>query len=125
MYSISLSRVEVAVLIFHMNIMRKNVKKVFKKNYGKEDGKELLSYYDSSLDKLGELLESVKEGEEGSLDMDEKEMNVLSSFVSWYALELELTLDQADSKKNEDEDQLQALKDILEKLEQEKEEHED
>ncbi|MEF7566342.1 hypothetical protein V4V35_25465 [Bacillus infantis] len=125
MYSISLSRVEVAVLIFHMNIMRKNVKKVFKKNYGKEDGKELLSYYDKSLDKLADLLESVKEGEEGSLDMDEKEMNVLSSFVSWYALELELTLDQADSKKNEDEAQLQALKDILEKLEQEKEEHED
>jgi hypothetical protein len=125
MYSITISRVEVAVLVLHMNIMRKNVKKGFKKNYGKEEGKELISYYDSNLDKLGDLLESLEDGEESSFDLDEKEMTVLSSFISWYALELELTLDQADSKKDEDEAQLQALKDILEKLEQEKDEHEE
>ena len=113
---LALKKVEVATLILHMAIMRKNVKKGFKSNYGKQQGKEILNAYDELKDHLAAELESMDESQsERSIDFSEPNIVVLTSFLDWYVLEIELEL--ADNNINkEDKEQVQILSEIKEKV---------
>lgn len=111
-----LKKVEIATLVLHMAIMRKNVKKGFKSNYGKQKGEEVLNAYDELKDRLNKELESMDESQsERSIDFSKPNIVVLSSFLDWYVLEVELELADKNINK-EDKEQLQILSEIKEKV---------
>lgn len=116
------SRLEIAVLILHMSIMRKNVKKGFKSNYGRDEGKEILQSFDSvksTLEASFEVLED--DGKETELHFNVAEVNTLSSFVDWYTAELEVTFEAAGRKVPEaDQRNINTLKEIKDKIDQTK-----
>lgn len=116
------SRLEIAVLILHMSIMRKNVKKGFKSNYGKDEGKEILQSFDSvkaTLEASFKVLED--DGKETELHFNVVEVNTLSSFVDWYTAELEVTFEAAGRKIPEaDQRNINTLKEIKDKIDQTK-----
>lgn len=116
------SRLEIAVLILHMSIMRKNVKKGLKSNYGRDEGKEILQSFDSvksTLEASFEVLED--DGKETELHFNVVEVNTLSSFVDWYTAELEVTFEATGRKVPEaDQRNINTLKEIKDKIDQTK-----
>ncbi|WP_313799093.1 hypothetical protein [Cytobacillus sp.] len=96
------NRVELATLVLHMNIMRHNIKKGFKSNYGRSEGKEKLNVYDGIKERLGSDLEGEEKGFY-EFEIDEVEMNMLHSFLNWYVEEIKLSAEDqgADIEKDE------------------------
>ncbi|MGG5253520.1 hypothetical protein ACQYAD_08495 [Neobacillus sp. SM06] len=83
---LSLERSEIAILVLHMNIMRKPIKKGFKSNYGLKEGRRLIKEYDSL--KL-QLEDKINQEEETQIFIwNENEINMLRSFLNWYVLEI-------------------------------------
>lgn len=93
---------ELATLVLHMNIMRHNIKKGFKSNYGRSEGKEKLKVYDGIKERFGNDLEGEEKGFY-EFNLDEEEMNMLHSFLSWYVEEIKLSAEDqgADIEKDE------------------------
>lgn len=104
---LNISKVEMAILVVHMSAIRQNMRKVLKSNYGKKEGKELLASYDEVKSAFQQAIEGIEEDRQAvDLHFNIKEVNMLHSFISWYAAELELTFEAAGKKVGE-EDQLQ------------------
>jgi hypothetical protein len=85
--NITLERSELAILVLHMNIMRKPIKKGFKANYGHFENRRHIKIYDDLKGRLEQELN--EEIDPISMDVDEQELNMLHSFVNWYIQEIE------------------------------------
>lgn len=112
-------KIEVSVLLLHMAIMRKNIKKGFKSNYGAKEGKELLKSYDEVKEYLKAAFEELTENQQvKELHFNEKNITMIASFLSWYVLELEITLVDSKNKNPEDWSHVQVLKEFKENIDQ-------
>ena len=111
---------EMAVLVLHMTIMRKSVRKGFKKNYGSKEGKEVLASYDEVKAALSEILKlddenaEVPEGPQ-EIHFNIKEIDMLDAFLSWYNKEVDESIGEKKIHQT-DREQLDALKEIKEKV---------
>lgn len=116
---LNISKVEMAILVVHMSAMRQNVRKGFKSNYGKKEGKEVLASYDEVKLVFQQAIEGLEEDNQAvDLHFNIKEVNMLHSFVSWYAAELELTFEAAGKKAGEeDQKQIDTLNEIKKRIE--------
>lgn len=100
MKTYTLENKEVATLLFHMLVMRKAVKKGFKKTYGLLGHKQYMKRYDSVVEKLKALTSN--EGETYLLQLDDQEDEMFQTFLKWYVAELEKNLgDQPDEEAEE------------------------
>jgi hypothetical protein len=99
--NITIERSELAILVLHMNIMRKPIKKGFKANYGHFESRRHVKIYDGLKERLERELN--EEVDPISLDVDEQELNMLHSFINWYIQEIEksATTQKADITKDE------------------------
>jgi hypothetical protein len=99
--NITIERSELAILVLHMNIMRKPIKKGFKANYGHFESRRHIKIYDGLKERLEQELN--EEIDPISLDVDEQELNMLHSFINWYIQEIEksATTQKADITKDE------------------------
>lgn len=117
---VEFTQIEIVVLTYNMAIMRNNIKKVLKSNYGKSNGKELLTIYDN-VKRTFENYCSEEEGEVNEIDFSIQELNVLKSFISSYVNELETTFQKAGYNPTEEDqyqiDTLNAVKSKIEELE--------
>jgi hypothetical protein len=109
---IELERSELAILVLHLNIMRKPIKKGFKSNYGHFEGRKMIKFYDELKERFeNEISEDQNlQSEIISFDLVTEEINMLSSFLNWYVQEYKKML--AD-KPNEE---LEILESIQNKL---------
>lgn len=114
------NKLEIAVLILHMSIMRKNIKKGFKSNYKSDKGKGVLTSFDSVKTTLQEGFEALEhETNELDLHFNIVEVNTLSSFIDWYINEVDLTFEAAGKKvKQADKEQMDLLKEMQSKIEE-------
>jgi hypothetical protein len=99
--NLTIERSELAILVLHMNIMRKPIKKGFKANYGHFESRRHVKIYDGLKERLQQELN--EEIDPISLDVDEQELNMLHSFINWYIQEIEksATTQKADIAKDE------------------------
>jgi len=118
---VSLKTKEEATILFHMSIMRKSVKKGFKKTYGKE-GKQHLKTFDDIHSTFKSQVE-IDGLEQTEYYFDQEEIVLLLNFIDWYIPELEKSLKASGGVSEEDQQQITALMDIYNKLVQDKEEN--
>lgn len=90
---------ELAILVLHLNLMRKAIKKGFKKTYGMFGYKAQMKIYDGILEYLSEL--DIEQDQKLMLSDEHHEM--LVSFLEWYKDELARGMDANDK------DQVNAL----------------
>jgi hypothetical protein len=102
---------ETGTLLLHMAIMRKSVRKGFKKNYG-SDSIEVLRSYDEVKETLIRVLEGDSAAAWYDLHFNIKEVEMLHSFLNFYTEELQKTFDNAPKISEEDTQQIQALNNI-------------
>lgn len=116
---LNLTRIEISVLLLHMTISRKNIKKGFKRNYTGEH-KEMMAIFDE-----------IKKGLENSVMNDSenevfhhniREINMIYYYLDWYIARLDETLKKAAKLANksvldEDMKQLDCLQAIQHKVE--------
>lgn len=115
---LKLEKVEAAVLSVNMQALRKNVKRGFKSNFGKQEGQEKLEVYDEIKAALNAGIEESEEEGEKEYHFNKNEMDMLSDFVPWYLLELEVTYEAAGKEiKGEDKQVIETFEIIKEKLE--------
>lgn len=84
---IQLSDQEFAVLLLHMNLMRKEIKKVLKRNYGFFEGKKKVACYDSIIQVFSDQLERT-ECTVYNIELTNEQATMLHSFLSFYTAEL-------------------------------------
>jgi hypothetical protein len=84
-----LERSDMAILVLHMNIMCKPIKKGFKSNYGHFEGRKMIKEYDALKERLEDELN--EEIELVNFEFNEQETNMLHSFLKWYVLEIKLS----------------------------------
>jgi hypothetical protein len=89
---LTLERSELAILVLHMNIMRKPIKKGFKSNYGHFEGRKMIKEYDVLKDQLEVNLN--EEMELVNFEFNEQETNMLHSFLKWYVSEIKISADE-------------------------------
>lgn len=106
---LTLERSELTILVFHMNIMRKPIKKGFKSNYGHFEGRKMIKEYDALKEQLEDELN--EEIELVNFEFNEQETNMLHSFLKWYVLEIKLSAEAQGANVERDEQIL-----ILEKI---------
>lgn len=106
---LTLERSELAILVLHLNIMRKPVKKCFKSNYGHFEGRKMIKEYDALKEQLEDELN--EEIELVNFEFNEQETNMLHSFLKWYVLEIKLSAEAQGANVERDEQIL-----ILEKI---------
>jgi len=108
---------EFAMLLLHMNIMRKEIKKALKRNYGLFEGKKKVACYDSITDALSEQLEQNGECDSYNIEFNDEQATMLHSFLSFYTQELKRQAEREniDYKENET---LQLLESVLRKVEE-------
>jgi hypothetical protein len=118
---INLERSELAILVLHMNVMRKAIKKGFKSIYGLLEGRKKVKLYDTIKERFeSELKEHIEEELELQNDaiqfvLIDDEINMISSFLTWYLEELKKSAKVQGVMTNKDE-QISILMDIIEKL---------
>lgn len=123
--NLALNRIEMAVLVVNMAAMRKNLKRGFKSNYGKQEGKEILSHFDAAKEALEIGMEELDDDhQEKIIHFNVKELNTLNSFIPWYVKEMEMTFDAAKKKiKGENQKVIDTLKRVIAKIDQVKVDH--
>lgn len=117
---LTLSKVEMAHLYIHMQGMKKNMKNVLKKNYGKTEGKEHLKTFDGIKDQLKQELIDLEVFEEtyiSFIDITEKEKLMLSSFLQTYTSKLSEVLKGAKTKNKDDLEELTLLENLRYRVE--------
>lgn len=115
-----LKKIDIAVLLLHTGLMRKGARNVFKRNYSKTEGKDLLNSYDEVKNSLETKMQEVEEQDENILHdihYNRLEIDMLHSFLMSYIPQLEKTLKQAGNVQIEDKKQIDTLKMILNQLE--------
>lgn len=108
-----LERSELAILVLHLNIMRKPVKKGFKSNYGPFEGRKKLKVYDEIKERFQDNLS--EEIDPVLIDLDEQELIMMKSFINWYVLEIKLSA-EAKGTNIEHEEQIMILESINKKV---------
>lgn len=113
----NLTNKEFAMLLLHMNIMRKEIKKALKRNYGLFEGKKKVACYDSITAALSEQLEQKGECDSYNIELNDEQATMLHSFLSFYTAELkrQAESENIDYKENET---LQLLESVLRKVEE-------
>ncbi|GGJ63349.1 hypothetical protein GGR02_001390 [Anoxybacillus voinovskiensis] len=113
----NLTNKEFAMLLLHMNIMRKEIKKALKRNYGLFEGKRKVACYDSITAALSEQLEQKGECDSYNIEFNDEQATMLHSFLSFYTQELKRQAEREniDYKENET---LQLLESVLRKVEE-------
>lgn len=120
---INLKRIEASVLLLHMTITRKNIKRGFKNKYRATKYKNLMNSYDEVKSSLESKFEANNDEETIidnnpdeiiRFDFNINEINMLESFLSWYVSDLTKLLDDAARLTNkntlkEDKRQLETL----------------
>lgn len=110
---LNLDKTEIAVLLFHMALMRNNVKKGFKK---KENGQEVLNSFDevkTNLEtKFAEIETDPDDYKKHTFNFNINEYKMLESFLTWYIPTVKDTLKKSGSIKEEDRKQLDCLENI-------------
>jgi hypothetical protein len=99
--NLTIERSELAILVLHMNIMRKPIKKGFKANYGHFESRKQLKIYDGIKERFEtELNEEI---DPILFELTEPELNMLHSFINWYVQEIikSAGVQQADITKDE------------------------
>lgn len=118
---LTLDKREIACLILHMTVMRTNIKNVLKSNYSKKEGKEHLKVYDQVKECFKNDFKLIQEEVEQfkvSMTFNEKQIEMLLSFVYIYIEKLDAFLEEAKAKnKKENREQMELLKQIKDKLE--------
>ncbi|AXM89732.1 hypothetical protein B379_11585 [Anoxybacillus ayderensis G10] len=104
---------ELAMLILHMSIMRKEIKKALKRNYGFFEGKKKMNVYDSILDKITSFNEKKTLHD---TTLDDEELGMLHAFLSSYTVEIERQA-QKENVNVENSEVFQLLSHILSKVE--------
>lgn len=92
--NLTLDTSELAILTLHMNIMRHNIKRGFKSNYGGSEGRDKLKVFDSVKTAISDLLDEedkIDEVVSCKITIDDDEFDMLHSFVNWYVEELKLS----------------------------------
>lgn len=115
---INLNKSEIAVLLFHMSLTRKNVRNGFKSNY-KGKHKEVLNSFDevkNTLESTVNDLEVMDNVEVMEFNYNINEINMIDSFLKWYIVKLEKTLKATGNIVDEDKKQIEVLKDIKKKV---------
>lgn len=116
-----LDKREIAFLILHMTAMRTNIKNVLKSNYSKKEGKEHLKVYDQIKERFKndfKLIQDEVEQFKVSMTFNDKQIEMLLSFVYIYIEKLDTFLDETKAKhKKENQEQMELLKQIKDKLE--------
>lgn len=108
-----LERSELAILVLHMNIMRKPIKRGFKSNYGHFEGRKKLKEYDELKEMfMNELKENI---DPVTFDLNNLELNMLQSFLNWYVLEIKISAESQGANVEKDE-QIVILDDINNKV---------
>jgi hypothetical protein len=107
---LALNHPDIAVMVLHMNFMRPTIKKGFKANYGRSEGKEKLKVYDEVKEKIVNEFEANEHAEEHEIELTEQQIDMLHSFINWYVSELKKDGDHKDN------DILQSLERIKEKI---------
>lgn len=131
------SRLGMSVLMLHMNLSRKNIKRGLKRNYGSQEGRELLSSYDKVKKELEDQVASFitndaldRPEQNETLHYNAKEYNMISSFLDFYLVELKKFLDEAKDKEKtsvkkliteEDEEHYQILREMKREVDEVKE----
>lgn len=110
---LTLERHQLAILVLHMNIMRKSVKKGFKANYGLLEGRKKLKLFEKVKEKLAEEIDN-EEVDIFIFDLLAEEVDMLSSFLNWYVQELELQA-EVDGLKTDNNEILNVLREVRDK----------
>lgn len=86
---LTLERPELAILVLHMNLMRKSIRKGFKANYGHSEGRSMLNVFDG----LKTLFENELTDDLGDIcfNLEEPQNVMLQSFMNWYVVEVKLS----------------------------------
>lgn len=113
---LSLNKKEMAALTLHMYIMRKNVRKGFKSNYGSQ-AKSVLSSFDDVKNTTAQALEGMGEEESNhTFNYNINEIDMLHSFLSFYLIETRKEFSEQDLN-SEDQEQINCLESIKSKVE--------
>ena len=84
-----------------MNVMRNNIKKGFKSNYGRIEGKKMIRVFDDIRDRFNsEFVGEERELYEFNIKTDEIDM--LHSFIAWYVQEIKLSAEVQRAVKEKD-----------------------
>jgi len=114
---INLNKSEIAVLLLHMSITRKNIRNGFKRNY-KGQHKKVLNSFDevkNSLEMTIDDIENMNNDKLIEFNFNVNEIKMIDSFLDWYVVRLEKTLKGAGRIIDEDKKQIQVLKSIHKK----------
>lgn len=111
---LKLERHQLAILVLHMNIMRKSIKKGFRATYGLMEGRKKLKLFDQVKEKLVEDIDN--EGVDIFIfELLAEEVDMLSSFLNWYVQELELSA-EVEGLNTESNEVLTVLKEVRDKV---------
>jgi hypothetical protein len=110
---LTLERSELAILVLHMNIMRKPVKKGFKSNYGQFEGRKKIKEYDELKERFQDELN--EEVDPVCFVLEEQEVTMLHSFINWYVLEIKLSAEEQKARIETDE-QIMILDNVNKKV---------
>lgn len=111
---LQLEKNEMAALVLHMSIMRKNIRKGFKSNYGTEF-KVYLNSYDEVKLTVTEALEGMNEQDNHfTFNFNIREIDMIFSFLDFYIMQLHELVD-LDKVNEVDSEQIQYLTTIKEK----------
>jgi hypothetical protein len=112
-------RKQLAALVLHMSVMRKNIKRGLKSNYGSKEGKELVKVFDKVKSQLQEALLQLEDDlQESTLIFEENELTLIHSFLSWYVTEIDVTYQKAGKQLDQEEkEQIELLKDFNKQIE--------
>lgn len=114
---INLNRSEIAVLLLHMSITRKNIRNGFKRIY-KGRHKKVLNSFDEVKNSLEMTIGDIENMDNDKLvefNFNVNEIKMIDSFLNWYVVRLEKTLKGAGRIIDEDKKQLEVLKNIHKK----------
>lgn len=90
---LQLEKNEMAALVLHMSIMRKNIRKGFKSNYGTEF-KVYLNSYDEVKVTVSEALEGMSEKSSHFIfNFNIREIDMIFSFLEFYIMQLHELVD--------------------------------
>ncbi|WP_445486489.1 hypothetical protein [Niallia sp. 03133] len=84
-----LTGAQTEVLLVHLHVMRKSIKKVLKRNYGLSEGKRLLKLYDRIKDGLKAEIESLTADGTFPFHINKEELAMLHSFLFMFFQKVE------------------------------------
>ncbi|WP_160155758.1 hypothetical protein [Geobacillus sp. TFV-3] len=112
---IQLKSQDMGMLLFHMGIMRKEIKKALKRNYSFFEAKKQLACYDSIIELFGRVVDDAGEHHDIYIDLSYEQRVMLSSFLSSY---MEIIKREAGREKIDASDILQTLEKLLVRLQE-------